>query len=86
VAIFGSQLARAQNPDQQAPLIVSPIDEAHFVALAGNTRPEVRNAASDRGPVDDSFVLSDMMLQLRRSPGRERALDHFCAHPSMKIW
>jgi len=77
VAIFGSQLARAQNPDQQAPLIVSPIDEAHFVALAGNTRPEVRNAASDRGPVDDSFILSDMMLQLRRSPGRERALDHF---------
>lgn len=76
-AMSGSQLARAQNPDQQAPLIVSPIDKAHLVALAGNTRPEVRNAAKDRGPVDDSFILSDMMLQLRRSPQRELALEHF---------
>ena len=68
LAISGSELARAHDLDQPAPLIVPPITEAHLVTLGGNTRPEARNAANDRGAVDDSFVLSDMMLQLRRSP------------------
>lgn len=48
--------------------------ETGLVTLWGNTRPEA-NAANDRGPVPDSFRLEHLMLQLRRTPERERALE-----------
>jgi subtilase family serine protease len=51
-----------------------PIPEnAQYVTLKGNTRPEA-NAENDRGRVPDSLPMDHMMLQLRRSPGQERAL------------
>ena len=69
--------SRAQNADSQAALIVGPIDETRLVRLAGNTRPETRNAANDRGPVGDGFILNHMMLQLRRAPEQEQALEKY---------
>jgi pro-kumamolisin-like protein len=66
-----AQTSAALTP---TPLIVAPIDEAKRVVLAGNTRGEVR-PEFDRGPVDDSFPLNGMQLQLRRSPEREQAAE-----------
>jgi hypothetical protein len=55
------------------PLIVEPIDESKRVVLPGNTRGEARRPELDRGPLDDSFPLNGMQLQLRRSPERNAA-------------
>jgi hypothetical protein len=54
-------------------LIVDPIDDSKRIVLPGKSRPEVREF--DRGPVDDSFPLNGMQLQLRRSPEREQAAE-----------
>jgi hypothetical protein len=47
-----------------------------LVTLRGNTRPEA-NAKNDRGRVSDDLILNHMMLQLRRSPEQEQALQQF---------
>ena len=47
-----------------------------FATLRGNTRPEA-TAANDRGRVSDDMPLDHLMLQLRRSPEREQALQQF---------
>ncbi len=58
-------------------LITHQIDENNLVTLAGNTRPEARVAADDRGPLADSFPMEHLWLQLRRPPEREQALDRY---------
>ena len=50
--------------------------ESALVTLRGNTRPEA-NAANDRGRVADGLMLNHMMLQLKRTPAQEAALDQF---------
>lgn len=52
------------------------IDENKLIALQGNTRPEA-NAQNDRGRVADDFQLDHMLLQLKRSPEREAALQQY---------
>lgn len=65
----------SQGPSLRAvSVIVAPIDETKRVVLAGNTRGEVR-PEFDQGPVEDSFPLNGMQLQLRRSPEREQAAE-----------
>ncbi|MGA2410217.1 MAG: protease pro-enzyme activation domain-containing protein, partial [Candidatus Binataceae bacterium] len=61
------------GPAQDTVLITQKIDESNLVTLAGNTRPEA-NAQNDRGPVASDFPLNHLWLQLRRPPGKERAL------------
>jgi hypothetical protein len=61
-----------------APQITSKIDESKLVALAGNTRPEVRTA-TDLGALPAGFPLAHMQLQLRRSPEQEQSVDDFVA-------
>jgi hypothetical protein len=56
------------------PLITQPIQDGHRVTLDGNTRPEARNAAYDRGPVANNFPMAHLWLQLKRSPEQEQAL------------
>ncbi len=58
-------------------LITRQIDEKNLVTLAGNTRPEARTVANDRGPVADSFPMEHLWLQLRRPPEREQALERY---------
>jgi len=58
---------------QSQALITAPVDDSQLVTLAGNTRAEAI-AANDRGPVDDSYLVDHMFLQLRRSPASEAAL------------
>jgi hypothetical protein len=50
--------------------------QSGLVTLRGNMRPEA-NAKNDRGRVSDDMILNHMMLQLRRSPEREQALQQF---------
>jgi subtilase family serine protease len=56
--------------------IVQPINEADRVALTGNTHPEAR-AANDRGTVANDFAMDHMLLQLKRSPEQELAVQQF---------
>jgi subtilase family serine protease len=68
--------ARAQTaqavPAQR--MVGGAINEAVRTRLHGNTRPEARAAANDRGLVDDAMPLPHMQLQLRRPADREQAL------------
>jgi subtilase family serine protease len=54
-------------------LITQKIDETKLVTLAGNTRPEARNAKNDRGAAAPDVQLT-MELLLKRSPEQEAAL------------
>jgi subtilase family serine protease len=56
--------------------IVQPINEADRIALTGNTHPEAR-PANDRGPVANDFAMQHMLLQLKRSPEQELAVQQF---------
>src|SRR6266404_6203743 len=58
------------------PRIVQGINEADRVALTGNTHPEAR-AANDRGTVANDFAMEHMLLQLKRSPEQEVAVQQF---------
>jgi regulation of enolase protein 1 (concanavalin A-like superfamily) len=58
------------------PRITQNINETDRVALAGNTHPEARSA-NDRGVVADDLAMEHMLLQLKRSPEQERAVQQF---------
>jgi len=57
-------------------LITQQIDENRLTSLRGNVRSEA-NVNNDRGAVSDSLALDHMLLQLRRSPEQESALNDF---------
>jgi len=56
-----------------APQVVGAIDESQLVTLSGNTRPEARNSAYDRGNIPDTLELPHMILVLRPPAEREAA-------------
>lgn len=56
--------------------ITQAVDETNRVVLAGNTRSEAQ-AANDRGAVANDFAMEHMLLQLKRSPEQELALQRF---------
>ncbi len=58
------------------PLITAAIDEKALVTLAGNTRPEA-NARNDRGPVAPQLPMDHILLQLRRPPEEEQAVEKY---------
>src|SRR5438309_6216647 len=57
-------------------LITRNIEEAERATLRGNLRQEAIRQ-NDRGPVPDNLLLEHMLLQLRRSPQQEQALQEF---------
>ena len=63
--------------------IVQGINEADRVVLGGNTHPEAR-LANDRGAVANGFALEHMLLQLKRSPEQELALQQFLSELQSK--
>jgi hypothetical protein len=79
VLAFSIQLAWAQTvgtaPSARA-LITQSVDEGNLAALRGNTRPEA-TPQNDRGTVADGFPMVHVLLQLRRSPEQESALQRF---------
>src|SRR5580700_10728218 len=69
------QTALAQTAGGRAQaLITQSVNDGTLVELAGNTRPEAKNAANDRGRVDDATPMPHLMLQLRRPAAQEQAL------------
>src|SRR5271155_4010484 len=57
------------------PLITAALDESSLIA-AGNTRPEA-NARNDRGPVAANLPMDHILLQLRRAPEQEQAVEKY---------
>jgi len=57
-------------------LVTQSADEEKRVILHGNTRPEAK-FENDRGPVAGNFPMEHMLLQLRRPPEQELALQRF---------
>ena len=57
-------------------VITQNIDERKLITLSNNTRHEA-NPENDRGSVDDDYAMDHMLLQLRRPPEREQALQQF---------
>src|SRR5215472_9914379 len=68
--------AQVESGLRSRPRIVAPIDETNRVSLAGNVHPEAR-PANDRGRVADALPMEHMLLQLKRSPDQEKALQQF---------
>src|SRR6266568_5385609 len=64
------------NAQMRPGLITRNIEEAKRVTLRGNLRQEAIRQ-NDRGPVPDNLLLEHMLLQLRRSPQQEQALQEF---------
>lgn len=94
LSLLTSHSARAQGiqTELQAPVqITESVDEEKRVTLQGNTRPEVK-PENDRGAVPDEFPMEHMLLQLRRSPEQEQALEEFInalqtkASPNFHRW
>src|SRR5690349_14687427 len=71
-----SALAQAESGGHVRPRITQTIDEINRVALRGNTRPEAV-LANDHGSVANDFTMEHMLLQLKRSPEQEQALQKF---------
>jgi subtilase family serine protease len=90
-AAQAGQTTASSDSSQAVPLITGNISDSHLVTLAGNTRPEA-TAKNDRGRVADSFRLDHMILQLRRSPEQEQALERYIdqlhdpASPNFHQW
>jgi Pro-kumamolisin, activation domain len=68
--------AQVESRPNSRPLITQNVDEGKLVTLGGNIRPEA-NAKNDRGAAADSLSIEHMLLQLRRSPQQEQALQEF---------
>ena len=65
--------------------------EGQQVTLSGNVRPEA-TSKNDRGPVSETLPMEHMLLQLRRPPAQERALQqlidelHTKGSPTFHRW
>src|SRR5258708_37147581 len=62
-------------------LITEAVSDTMLVTLTGNTRPEA-NARYDLGAVADAFRMDHMLLELRRSPQAEQALQQYMEQQS----
>ena len=79
--VYATQLVHAQSIDTDTgrhsrPRITRNIDEGERVTLAGNTHRDAR-VENDRGKVHDAFPMEHLLLQLRRSPEQEKAVQKF---------
>src|SRR6266849_686819 len=68
--------AQVESGLHARPRITESINEMDRLTLQGNTRPEAR-LANDRGPVANDFAMEHMLLQLKRAPEQEVALQQF---------
>jgi len=80
LVVISSQSSNAQGRSglHTRPLVTQQIDENKRVPLPGNTRPEA-NFRHDRGAVADNSPIEHLLLQLKRPPEQEQALQQFIA-------
>ncbi len=90
-AIGLAPAVQAQPSGRPMPMILGRIDESKLVTLGHNTRPEAISA-NDLGRVADDFPIDHMLLQLKRSPERDAALEgyitdlHDSTSPNFHKW
>jgi regulation of enolase protein 1 (concanavalin A-like superfamily) len=68
--------AQVESGQHARPRITQSVDDMNRVPLEGNTHPEAR-PANDRGVVANDFAMEHMLLQLKRSPQQEQAVQQF---------
>src|SRR5229473_2017622 len=68
--------AQVESGLHARPRITQSVDDMNRVVLEGNTHPEAR-PANDRGAVANDFAMEHMLLQLKRSPEQEQAVQQF---------
>ncbi len=73
---FGAAHAQGRRGGEGPAVITQRIDEGKLVRLQGSTSHHV-DADNDRGALPDNLMLEHMLLQLRRSPSQESALQHY---------
>jgi subtilase family serine protease len=74
---LAAALASPVSAGPQASALPAPdVGQGGLVTLRGNTRPEAQ-AKNDRGRVPDDMTINHILLQLRRSPEQEQALQQF---------
>jgi hypothetical protein len=74
--LSSSAAAQSESGRHARVLVTQHLDDEKRVTLHGNTRPEARHE-NDRGPVHGNYPMDHMLLQLRRSPEQELALQQF---------
>ena len=90
LSIFPALHAQVATRGKRA-LIAGQIDPTKRQRLVGNTRPEA-NAANDAGAAPADLLMDHMLLQLKRAPEQEQALQtriddlHNSASPSFHQW
>jgi hypothetical protein len=75
--------AQVESGRRARPVISQDFDERQQVVLGGHTRSEA-NDENDRGAARGDFTMEHMLLQLRRSPEQEQALQQFIDELNMK--
>ncbi len=80
---FGASARLAEAGPRGRAGVAQSIDDSKRVTLRGNTRWEA-NEKNDRGRVSDAFRMQHMLLQLKRSPENEQALETYLAQLSDK--
>jgi subtilase family serine protease len=80
---FGTSSSPAETGRRGRSAIVKSIDDSKRVRLEGNTRGEA-NERNDRGRVPDERRMEHMLLQLKRPPETEQALENYVAQLSDK--
>ncbi len=68
--------AQVESGLHARPRITQSLDDLNRVVLEGNTHPEAR-PANDHGAVANDFAMEHMLLQLKRSPEQEQAVQQF---------
>jgi uncharacterized membrane protein len=68
--------AQVDSGPYKSPLITQNIDEGKLIALPGNKPPQAK-PENDHGAVADDFPMEHLLLQLKRSPEQEQALQQF---------
>jgi subtilase family serine protease len=66
-------IAQAQNAGTPVPLVARAVDNSEMFTLKGNVHP-LANSANDRGVAPESLPLERMVLLLKRSTDRQKAL------------
>lgn len=73
-ACFLTGLPALAQSSAKPVLITQAVSDSNLVTITGTTRPEAV-AANDAGKLNDDTRLSHMLLQLKRSPQQEQALE-----------
>ncbi len=76
ISVTGAHSQKIDSIPPRRALITQAVDNQQRVTLYGNTR-SAANAANDRGRVADSLSMEHMLLELRRDPELQQAVEQY---------